>query len=64
MKNDELKEHNYGINLQLLKQSGNEWKRLRALLLRNAIEMERCVMNGVAPPFGYPFVLYEAADGP
>jgi hypothetical protein len=64
LKNDELLEHNYGLNLSLLKQNGNEWSRLRTILLRNAKEMEQCVMNGVAPPFGYPFVLYEAANGP
>lgn len=42
-----------------LKDNPKEWKLLREVLNKNKSEMEQHIVNGSAPLFGYPTVLYE-----
>ena len=54
-----LKEYNLGLQLHLLKDDSQEWKRLRAVLNEQRKSMEQLIEKGTEPLFGYPTVLYD-----
>lgn len=61
-KGNQLEEINFGLQLSNLKGNAQEWTRLRQVLKKSANEMEKCVVRGTAPLFGYPAVLYQSDD--
>ena len=57
-KEDELIEHNYGIDFSKLKESEIEMVNLRKYLVKWQKELNKHVDEGTAPVFGYPPICY------
>lgn len=53
-----LSELNKGFVFQDFKIGNPEWKRLSLLLKENKKDIEKCIVNGNAPLFGFPPVLF------
>ena len=59
---DELEEMNYGFEFAKLKQDDNMKKRLSQFLLKHKKEMEKNVIDGTQPVFGYPLMCYSIRE--
>lgn len=61
---EELVEHNYGINLSLVKTDKAEMQHLRKYLVKWQLELNKFVDEGTAPVFGYPPICYSPPSDP